>query len=185
MTRRRMVIAIVGAVVFLVAGNALYAWLNLPVASTGKSALTAEKPGAAASTTAIQTDYFNTSVDNMNLRPRQAPAGNTLVSVLAGSTRPIDGDNLAIAIKPLPSGGVMEVSDVNYRLHTPETYQRITDDPLLPKGAVMFRATDKYEVSLFWPHGDSYAAIVLTGRPDRPAQLEQHLKTILDNWHWL
>lgn len=109
--------------------------------------------------------------------------GIALEQVLVASTNYRVTDQLAITIGKLPTEGLKELSDINYRQSNKQLYESLKLESA-PIGAVAFSRKDGFEKSVFWPHGSTYASVVVSGEVNRQDILSAALWQTLGGWQW-
>lgn len=182
--RRRTQVSVAGSVVLIAAAVFGFLWMNQPSVSRQTVEYTPEVK--AATTSGFRARYFSTELpDSLVLRSKvEDNAQGALARYMFQNSRVGDSRQLAITVSTLPTGGLAEVADVNFRVHNTERYSEFSL-PDTTTGARAFRATDGYEVAVFYPNDGVYASIVLSGRVESTDELDADYLAILSHWQWL
>ena len=113
----------------------------------------------------------------------EVPHGITTGQYLLGSMSLKQDDQLAVTVGQLGTMRFDELPAVKLRRLQADTYQS-AERSFAPAGGLVFQKTDGYETSVFWTHGNTYAAVVASGSPARRAELENALQAVVANWQW-
>jgi hypothetical protein len=178
------------ALAVLAAGGAVffYVWSNQAVRTTAvKSKQEVKAATTESSYKDIQNAYLQTSIpERFVLKTLDAPASaprllQQLYTESQQNTRSLFGDQLAITITMLESGGITELSDMRLRL-SHSVYAKI---PTVLPNVFMFEKTESpYELSAFL-YTDTYAvSYVITGQKGSPQQLRSELLRIATSTKW-
>ena len=129
---------------------------------------------------------FSTVADG-DMRIQQDKIGNgspIFEQVVMLSNNVQAGDQVAITIGTLDSGGLVESSGIKLRTIQTDNYKPLRSFNSAPEGAIMFAKQNGYEKSVFWSNGNKYAAVVVSGNVARSNQLDALLAKVLKNWTW-
>ncbi len=103
-----------------------------------------------------------------------------LFTVPITDSQSIFGDQLAITIGEISTGGLNNVSDVQLRLRSGD-YLTLQDTP----ERVMFEKTiGRYEVSIFVASSNKYASFVITGSPEKSVALKSEINLVAASVNW-
>ena len=91
---------------------------------------------------------------------------------------------LAITIGNLGENAISSVADFNFRIKSPHLYTEYTFINLPLEAQAFISATSNFEISVFWPHNQLYAAIVVSGSGGNTATPESVLTSVIDQWQW-
>lgn len=165
----------------------LYHWWHSPAESVTITSADQVNQGVLGSESTLadwQTEYFTTRYPG-NLRiisTNEVAHGITLGQYLLGAVSLNQSDQLAVTVGKLQTP-LSQLSSVVLREQQSDVYAR-TDKTYAPAGAYVFTKENPYETSIFWQHGNEYAAVVSSGSPVRRAELEQALQSVVTNWQW-
>jgi hypothetical protein len=119
-------------------------------------------------------------------RQTDTPDSNgTLLQYLAINSKDTD-QNLAITMAALSADGLAGVGDYHLRSTGTATYQAYTPS-YLPAGATAFQnIAGQPGVTIFWPHGATYAEVTLSTDKNTPlSDLDISAAYVLSHWKWL
>lgn len=173
-------------VVIIIGGFALAYWASRPVSTESSSTIQKDRTdvlGATNSVATFNSPYFSTQIpENMLLKTsNENSKGPIYANYLFTNVKTSLSDQIAITVGAMGLNSLTETSGVKQRLNEPETYQKVTIENA-PQGAVSFKKTEGYETAVFWKQGAKYFAVVVSGPPQRVAELDQMLQTVLTNW---
>jgi hypothetical protein len=188
-SRRRNAYGVVAGVGILVSAGLIVfnSWANSPARSVG---VVQRNDGEVAgesvtlSTKPFGTAFFKTAVPiNFALKSSiEQTEGPVLVQSLFSGASSSPGsriaDQLAFTVGVLPPEKLDGVSAVMMRSRTGEVYSPVVLD-WLPVGARAFT-----KLSVFFASDTRYAAVVVSGSPDRMSQLQEVVKNIYQSWNW-
>lgn len=170
--------------VVVTGGAVFYRWAMQPVSVTPTTSAKASE-ALSPKTTILETAYYTVVIpDAYTVRERSDESVGSVLSSLMATKGSQDGGQLAITVAPLPQGGLSEVADIRLRQEYPERYESATLEGV-PTDARVYRSKQSNEMSVFWPQGGRYAAIVLRDGGGGPDQTGDQLTYMLRTWHWL
>lgn len=180
--------ALIIAVLVFGGMGGLYYWATQPAVSSSVSnssgaAVMGEK--IAIHNTKLTTKFFSTKINDAYVQREHTDrlSAGILDRYLFVSPVEAGSDQVAVTIGALPADGLRGISDVVFRQRNPDVYEPIA---VGPAGSVAFVSEQAgYEVSVFMSHDGMYAAVVLSGRPDRQAEIYNQLTTMVADWRWL
>lgn len=189
MRGRWMVVGVVGlATAVLVSVGGLYYWATQPavthlVSNSNDTAVMGEKTTIHNAT--LNTKFFSTKISDAYIQREHTDrlGAGILDRYLFVSPVEAGSDQVAITIAASPPDGLKGVSDVVFRQRNPDVYEPI--DSGLVNALAFVSEQSGYEVSVFIPHGTVYAAVALSGKPDRRAAIYDQLMTLIAGWRWL
>jgi hypothetical protein len=186
MARKRLKV-IAGAMLVIVGlAVGVGIWGNSP-ARTSSSISTAETTvlGSETGTTKLSTSYMDIVVpDNLRLKTSTENQFGSIVGQYLISGKSFrDSDQVGITVGKLDNAQIDQISPVQFRSRDPVTYQP-SSLANTPAGALVFVAPNGYEKSVFWTHGDLYAAVVVSGSPGQVTSLDEVLSVIINSWQW-
>jgi hypothetical protein len=166
----------------------IYSWWH------GQSTTSAISYGAAPSGVVLgaqtslinwQTPYFITRYPSSlrKISTAQTPDNPVMASYVFTGTGSEDSDQLAITIGSLNGSPLSDISAIQLRKDEASEYTQ-SSRSFAPSGAVVFDEIGNYETSIFWQHGDQYAAVVTSGLVSDSTDLEQDLSDVVSNWQW-
>jgi hypothetical protein len=164
-----------------------YVWWHSPAETKHFTASTETRDvlGSESTLATWNTQYFTTRYPN-DLRvitSNEVAHGPILGQYLLGSTVMNRTDQLAVTVGTLEGSTFDELPAVKLRHQRTDVYQPVRLS-FVPLNGVAFRAVDGYELSIFWPQGTRYAAVVVSGSSAREAELEQALEAVVMDWQW-
>jgi hypothetical protein len=185
--RKKYIVLIISVIIVVSGCLALRHWWTGPATSTisssGKSSET-DVLGSQSVLEPFETAYFTTrKPSTLTLRESSDNSKGAIQGrFLLKSKDARFSDQAGITIGNL-DGALNELSAVKLRLSQPENYQptSITSAPL---GAIIFSSTREYETAVFWQKDGRYAAVAISGAPQREDELNNTLSIILSNWQW-
>lgn len=185
-TKRRMAVFAVMAAVGAGAWMA-YSWANRPqvaVLGTAHVQPVPAEPGADAGVQDVVMGLFATKMPAVfTVRERQDIAAGTVLNRLVATETADGSGQLAIMVRKLPDGGMLQSSDIKHRQLYSDTYTPETFD-WLPDGAVAYRSNGTYELGIFMARGSQYVSVVMSNTKTA-ALYDEWLRTVIDSWRWL
>lgn len=160
-------------------------WLSQPAVVTHvESATTTDPHSASAPDIDLASSYFAARVpSHLTVRTHQEATGVVLERHILASASP-EGDQLAITVAKLPSGGLVEVADVALRMRNPGIYVQDLLAYLPDKALAFSHEQDTFEQAVFLTDHTRYASVVVTGRSDRADRLRELLRSTITSWQW-
>jgi hypothetical protein len=180
----RKIWLVIPLVLVIGASAGAYAWWQSP-ATTDTDQGTQEVNSVLGSETAVkpwQTSYFSTSIPT-TLRVKTSNDSATYGSYLLTSISTHYSDQIGVTVAELGGNSLDEIPAVRLRLDKPDVYAP-GNLSYAPDGAYVFTDEDGYETSIFWQHGNQYAAVVASGTSARRAELGEALADVVSNWNW-
>ena len=182
--KQRYLVAAVGMAVPVIAFTV---WARQPSVTTTN----VQQPQVQAATTQNDTRYVNDYL-SMNIpsefseKPAQIGTGRPLfiqqLLTIAPTSERLLGDQIAVVVGALPSGGLREVADVHMRLRSTD-YTQI-DTTLVNTVAFKSSKDARYEVGYFIQNDALYASIVWTTTLDRVTHVNEHIRTLVNSIVW-
>lgn len=184
---KRLILICAGGLL-LIAGVWAFWWWQSPAETrdfTSDEQTSQAVLGSEVNLVSWQTKHFTTRYpDNLRvITSNELAHGNTSGQYLLGAVSLKQTDQLAITVGTLEGSTLRELPAVRLRQQHTETYQP-ADRSFLPDGGLVFSSTKEYETAMFWRHGSSYAAVVVSGSAVRQAELEEALQAVVTNWQW-
>ena len=185
MHKKRAVLITVSLCIICFFAITLYVWANQNVVVTSYTTNNVITPSSPSQTSQINDKYFNAVVPaGYTINSKSAvPEGNMLSRYVLKNIDPKSLDQLAITIGTLPSEGLTGLSDVMFRAkntqYVPYNSIKIADK------SVEFIAENPFELSVFWSHGNRYAAVVISGTQDRGEVLKKVINDLIGKWSWI
>jgi len=188
MKKRTTIITAAGSVSILVLAIGFYRWTMQPSLATVSSNNIGVLGDKTPATQQLSTVAFTADLTtDMTVRSQTSDtAKSIIVQLLAHSSNLKYSDQLAITVGTIPAGGLSEVTDYKYRTSNPQLYKVTPRTDLAPAAVSFTRVNDdgSHEQTIFWPDGQRYAAISVTGTFNRQTSLETMLYTLLQSWQW-
>ncbi len=182
--RKRLPLIIIG-VLALGAGIVGW-WWNSPSRSSPISSNQTTVLGTETETTSLKTTYISTQMpSSFRLKSSSENALNPIIGqyLLTNKNTRLT-DQVGITIGKLQDNTIDTLSSVQLRNANPDKYQRISLS-YAPVGSIIFTSqTTGYEKSIFWTHGELYAAVVVSGTSDQVSSLDNALAVIINSWQW-
>ncbi len=166
-------------------------WANSPVSTSGIAQPVHNVAGDFTEPrfTAFSGVYFTADLpSNFSIKTnKDTPEGPIKSQMLFATQSQNPGatlsNQLAITIGTLPSGGIVNTSAVSLRQRSPDFAAESHD--WLPAQALAFTGgQSEFEMSVFMPGTETYAAIVLTGSPNNKDYFTQVLDHVVSSWRW-
>ncbi len=185
--RNKLYVALVPTA--LIAVFAITWWANQPVVSVPGSTNTQVKAAVTEEFAPYNNDYMALQIPKRFVakQPKIGTASTLYLQQLF-TVPPQNGggvfsDQLAIVVGQLPSGGLQEVSAVQFRGRSAD-YTQVTTD--IPNTIVYELANQsKYEIGYFTIHSTNYSSIVLTTTSADANKAKEQLSKILSTLQWL
>lgn len=187
MTKRFFIVFFGGVFTILLIGTVgLIMWASGPAISTPRAVDVDErKTTATEQTLHIETPQYSTRVTGgYGIRTRHDDQVGVILADMVANESQKQGGQLAITIAKMPEGGLRAVSDVILRQNATDRYKEIVLDGT-PEGSIVYRSDESYELTIFFPHNDRYAAVSLTYAKTQQERYEAQLKELLQYWVWL
>lgn len=170
-------------------GTWVYNWWNKPSFASGLEQTTQGQNDVLGSQTTLQkwrTDYFTTLIPtNLQLKTSDQDTSKSIEgSYLLGNTEPQMDEQVGITIGRVGNGTLQETPAVKLRLNNPEVYAP-TSVNYAPADSLVFTKVGSFEQSVFWQHGNRYAAVVVSGTSIDQTGMDQIAANIISNWQWL
>lgn len=181
-----IVIGVIGvSAVMIVAG--LLVWASGPAVSTPQPQVTsAHEPDTAPAEHLLTLDtplYSSHISGGYKIRSQQDKPAGVIQSSLVASETQEQGSQLAITVADLPDDGLRAVSDVVLRRNAPEKYTETSVDGV-PTGSLVFVSSSPYELTIFFPHDQYYAAASLSYTKPLQERYTNQLQELIRNWSW-
>jgi hypothetical protein len=193
MSRRlkRWLAGLTGTVVVIVpAVIILTHWMGASSTGTvqlGTAANQQAPPQSPAPPLQLTTPYFVTTLpSDFTEKRRDEPAGNSAIQLeLVADANGQADQQFAVTIGTLPSGGIAALGDYHLRTADRATYRPFTASYLPASAAAFQNMGSSPAISIFWPHGSSYAEVaVSTSGGANMQQLAATLSDALQAWQW-
>jgi len=190
LSKKTIFLAILG-VLFVIVIFVFFEWASRPVINTPAPNTNVKGTSTEVNYTDITGENFTTQLpDIFTIKSNNASDhGNKLEQIFftvknSGLNNPLD-DQVGISIGTPSGEGIGGISDVQLRTRHPEDYTPYYN-PLLPAGYMAFETTNNpnYEISVFWPNNNKYAALVVAGVYARKAELQNTLLQATNSWQW-
>ncbi len=187
--KRSLVFVVTGtAVVGTLGVGGLAVWANRP--SVTRPEPQANVQGVQSpdyATKLIKNAYFTASIaQRFSSKSAESGTGKPVwlqELYTANNTNLSGADQLAITVAALPTGGLNEVSAIQYRTRSAQYEAESTAG--LSEGTHLFSSeTNGYEIGAFVPHGKFYTSIVMSGAIERKEQLSRELHIVLQSLTW-
>ena len=185
---KKSVFGIVGglALVALLAVAALTTWADQSTKGTVSNESHAVLGAEDSDRQDVSSDYFQTLLPSgyrvVAGYPRSS-AVQVFQFVATKNDQKLQNAQLAITIAVLPTGGLSEASDYNFRERHPELYTAVS--PVSPPiSAEFIQHNQTYERAVFMVHEQYYASVVATGNVADASQLSAAVTQTIQDWRW-
>ncbi|MFO0882166.1 MAG: hypothetical protein U0491_01835 [Candidatus Saccharimonadales bacterium] len=186
MTKKRWVIIGIGAVLVSALVAALIIMFHAPSKSVVKQPTQQSETVKNPDPIPITTAYFSTTLPpGFAIKSQEEnPNSQDLLQLVATKTHS-NGQQIAINVATMGPDGINGVASYNLRAKNPAQYTPVEFGGM-PIGVESFysQTASVYEITGFWPKGNLYASISVSGAPGDRDTINKLYSQVLDGWRW-